>query len=113
VIVAVVDVFDALTSKRPYKEAFSFEESFAFVRKNGGIAFDPRVADAFLAIESEVIEIKASYPAGITASTAENLKEAADGEKLEWGTLYPDFSKVAEDEGFKDIARTFQWHRQS
>jgi putative two-component system response regulator len=61
-IVAVADVFDALTSRRPYKEAFSFEQSFGFVRKNRSIAFDPRVADAFLAIESEVIEIKASYP---------------------------------------------------
>jgi cyclic di-GMP phosphodiesterase len=61
-IVAVADVFDALTSRRPYKEAFSFETSFAFVRESRGSAFDPRVADAFLAIESEVIEIKASYP---------------------------------------------------
>jgi putative two-component system response regulator len=61
-IVAVVDVFDALTSRRPYKEAFSFEKSFALVQKSRGSAFHPRVADAFLAIESEVIEIKASYP---------------------------------------------------
>ena len=37
----------------------------------------------------------------------ENLKEAAEGEKLEWGTLYPNFAKVAKEEGFTDIARTF------
>ena len=58
-------------------------------------------------LKGGIVEIKASYPAGITGSTAENLKEAADGEKLEWGTLYPDFSKIAEEEGFKEIARTF------
>lgn len=53
-------------------------------------------------------EITASYPAGVIGTTAENLKEAAEGEKLEWGTLYPNFAKVAETEGFKDAARTFR-----
>ena len=40
-------------------------------------------------------EIKATYPAGVIASTKENLKAAAEGEKLEWGTLYPNFAKIA------------------
>jgi len=53
-------------------------------------------------------EITASYPTGIIGTTAENLKEAAEGEKLEWGTLYPNFAEVAETEGFKDTARTFR-----
>jgi len=53
-------------------------------------------------------EITAAYPAGIIVSTAENLKAAAEGEKLEWGTLYPNFAKVAEEEGFKDVAGTFR-----
>jgi rubrerythrin len=35
-------------------------------------------------------EIIAAYPAGIIGTTSQNLKAAADGEKLEWGTLYPD-----------------------
>jgi rubrerythrin len=52
-------------------------------------------------------EITASYPAGITGTTSANLKAAAEGEKFEWGTLYPGFGKIAEDEGFKDVARTF------
>ncbi|MDH5686625.1 MAG: rubrerythrin family protein [Candidatus Bathyarchaeota archaeon] len=55
-----------------------------------------------------VVEIAAAYPAGVIGSTSENLREAAEGEKLEWGTLYPDFAEVAEDEGFKDVARTFR-----
>jgi len=53
-------------------------------------------------------EIKATYPAGITATTSQNLLAAADGEKLEWGTLYPDFAEVATKEGFKDVANTFR-----
>ena len=58
-------------------------------------------------LKGGMVEIRASYPAGVTGSTVENLKEAADGEKLEWGTLYPDFSKTAKEEGFKEIANTF------
>ena len=53
-------------------------------------------------------EITASYPAGIVGSTAQNLKAAAEGEKFEWGTLYPGFAEVAEKEGFKEAARTFR-----
>ncbi len=53
-------------------------------------------------------EITASYPAGIIASTADNLKAAAEGEQLEWGTLYPNFASIAEKEGFKDVAHTFR-----
>jgi len=53
-------------------------------------------------------QITASYPAGIIGTTAENLKAAAAGEKLEWTTLYPDFGEVADKEGFKDIAGLFR-----
>ncbi|NIQ06526.1 MAG: rubrerythrin family protein, partial [Candidatus Korarchaeota archaeon] len=53
-------------------------------------------------------EITASYPAGVIGTTAENLQAAAEGEKMEWGTLYPNFAQVAEEEGFKDAARTFR-----
>jgi rubrerythrin len=54
------------------------------------------------------VEITAIYPAGETGSTGENLLAAAEGEKEEWGTLYPDFAQVAEEEGFKDIAESFR-----
>jgi rubrerythrin len=53
------------------------------------------------------VEITAAYPAGMTSTTAENLKAAAEGEKLEWGTLYPGSAQIAEKEGFKEVARTF------
>jgi rubrerythrin len=58
--------------------------------------------------EGEALEITAEYPAGKIGTTAENLLAAAEGEKLEWGTLYPDFEKVARDEGFNHIADSFK-----
>ena len=61
----------------------------------------------FKFLEGGEAEIVASYPAGIIGTTAQNLLAAAEGEKLEWGTLYPDFASVARDEGFSDIANTF------
>lgn len=54
------------------------------------------------------VEITAAYPAGKIGTTEENLLAAAEGEKLEWGTLYPKFKEIAEQEGFKDIAESFQ-----
>ena len=62
----------------------------------------------FKHLKGGMVEINAAYPAGVIASTAENLKAAAEGEKLEWGTLYPNFADVAEQEGFSDVARTFR-----
>jgi len=59
-------------------------------------------------LQGGIVEIMASYPAGTVESTQENLVEAAAGERLEWGTLYPDFAKIAEEEGFKEVARTFR-----
>ncbi len=62
----------------------------------------------FKHLKGGTVEITATYPAGIIASTAENLKAAAEGEKLEWGTLYPNFAEIAEQEGFKEVAKTFR-----
>ncbi len=47
-IAAIADVFDALTSRRPYKEAFSFEKAVAIVREGRALHFDPRLLDLFL-----------------------------------------------------------------
>lgn len=60
-IVAIADVFDALTSKRPYKEPFSLEKSFRIVRESDGTHFDPEVVKAFFSVESEILEIKERY----------------------------------------------------
>ena len=53
-------------------------------------------------------KITAEYPAGVIGSTAENLLAAAEGEKMEWGTLYPDSSETAEKEGFPMVAHSFK-----
>jgi len=62
----------------------------------------------FKHLKGGIVEITAAYPAGVVESTAENLKAAAEGEKLEWGTLYPNFVEVAQQEGFEEAARTFR-----
>ena len=62
-IVAISDVFDALISKRPYKEPFSVEKSFAIIRDGRGNHFDPDVVDAFFAVENEILAIKEKYKA--------------------------------------------------
>lgn len=60
-ITAVVDVFDALTSKRPYKKAYPIERSLQIIRKSAGTRFDPVIVNAFLKIEDEVVAIKERY----------------------------------------------------
>jgi rubrerythrin len=62
----------------------------------------------FKHLQGGMVEISAMYPAGVIGTTEENLKEAADGEKAEWGTIYPQFAAMAKKEGFPDIARSFQ-----
>ena len=62
----------------------------------------------FQFLEGGMVEITASYPAGVIGTTSENLRAAAEGEKEEWGELYPEFAKIAEEEGFAQIAYTFR-----
>ena len=62
----------------------------------------------FKYLEGGEVEITAAYPAGKIGTTEENLLAAAEGELLEWGTLYPDFAKVAKEEGFLDVAESFE-----
>ena len=56
-IVAVADVFDALTSERPYKRAWSAEEAFDYMRANRGTLFDPAVVDAMFSQEARILDI--------------------------------------------------------
>ena len=56
----------------------------------------------------ELLEISAEYPAGKIGATKENLLAAAEGEKAEWGKIYPEFEKTAKGEGFKEIADSFK-----
>jgi len=59
--VALADVFDALTSKRPYKEPFSLEKSYSIIRESSGSHFNPEVVDAFFACKDEILAIKEKY----------------------------------------------------
>ena len=59
-------------------------------------------------LEGRDVEITATYPAGRIATTSENLLAAADGERLEWGTIYPNFEQIARKEGFNEIANSFK-----
>ena len=52
----------------------------------------------FKFLEGGMVEITASYPAGVIGTTAENLKAAAEGENEEWVDLYPEFAKIADEE---------------
>ncbi|MFA5063634.1 MAG: rubrerythrin family protein [Candidatus Omnitrophota bacterium] len=61
----------------------------------------------FKYLEGGDVEITASYPAGTIKDTKANLEQAASGENMEWTVLYADFAKIAKDEGFSDIARSF------
>jgi putative two-component system response regulator len=60
-IVAVADVFDALTSRRPYKKAWSLADAIALLQSGKREHFDPELVDLFLACMDEVLEIKARF----------------------------------------------------
>lgn len=62
----------------------------------------------FKYLEGGDAQITADYPAGVIKDTQSNLEAAAAGEKEEWGALYPEFAQVAKEEGFADIARSFE-----
>jgi len=62
----------------------------------------------FKHLEGGDVEITAAYPAGVIGDTKANLEAAAAGENMEWTTLYQDFAKTARDEGFPEIARSFE-----
>ena len=59
-------------------------------------------------LEGGDIEITTTYSALMVKDTKENLKAAADGEKMEWSTTYVNFAKTAREEGFPDIADSFE-----
>ncbi|MBN1649025.1 MAG: rubrerythrin family protein [Spirochaetales bacterium] len=62
----------------------------------------------FSYLEGGMTEITASYPAGVTGTTLENLKAAAGGEHEEWTDLYPAFAQTAQEEGFPEIAKLWE-----
>ena len=65
----------------------------------------------FKFLEGGAVEITASFPAGVIGNTLENLKAAASGEHEEWTEAYPEFARIAREEGFPEIA--VLWERVS
>lgn len=61
----------------------------------------------FKFLQGGEVEIQAAFPAGVIGTTAENLKEAAEGENYEWTDMYPSFAAKAREEGFNEIAAVF------
>ena len=61
----------------------------------------------FKFLQGGEVEIVGAFPAGTIATTSENLKEAAAGENYEHTEMYPGFAKIAEGEGFNNIAVVF------
>ena len=54
-------MFDALTSRRPYKEPFPLDRAYTILREGRGAHFDPAVVDAFFAAEQEILVIKETF----------------------------------------------------
>jgi len=59
-------------------------------------------------LEGGSLEVTVEFPAGVVGNTAENLKEAADGERYENTKMYPTFAGIARKEGFEAIAKVFE-----
>lgn len=93
--------FASVAKKEGFEQiAAIFEETAENEREHAKVFFKY--------LEGGMVEITAAYPAGVIGTTAENLLAAAEGELEEWGTLYPDFAAVAEEEGFPEIAASFR-----
>lgn len=71
-IVAVCDVFDALTSRRPYKDAWSVDDATALVLEQGGRHFDPEVVRHFMRLLPEILQIRQDHvePEPVASSAA-------------------------------------------
>jgi len=84
-IVAIVDVYDALSSRRVYKEAFPHEECLAIIRGEAGKQFDPHLTEVFLRIETQIEAIARRYaapPEADTVSTASSDDSCPPNEAL-------------------------------
>jgi len=62
----------------------------------------------FKFLEGGMVEIQASYPAGVVSSTKDNLKAAAEGEHEEWTKLYVEAAQTAKEEGLNEVAALFE-----
>ena len=93
--------FASVAKKEGFEQiAAIFEETAANEKEHAEVFFKY--------LEGGPLEITATYPAGVIATTADNLLAAAEGEREEWSELYNNFADVADQEGFADIAYSFR-----
>ena len=95
------EIFAKVARKEGYEQIAGIFEETAYQEKTHAKVF-------FEYLEGGMVEITAAYPAGKIGTTAENLKSAAEGENEEWADLYPGFAKIADEEGFKQVANTYR-----
>jgi rubrerythrin len=95
------DFFAKVARKEGYEQIADIFEETAVNERSHAKTF-------FKFLEGNPVEITATYPAGRIGTTVENLRAAAMGENEEWTELYPEFEKVAREEGFKEVATAFK-----
>ncbi len=93
--------FASVAKKEGYEQIAGVFEETANQEKEHAKRF-------FKFLEGGMVEITAMYPAGVIGTTMENLAAAAAGENEEWAELYPEFAKIADEEGFKAVAVAFR-----
>tara|TARA_Y100000310_G_scaffold337264_1_gene423904 strand:+ start:226 stop:807 length:582 start_codon:yes stop_codon:yes gene_type:complete len=96
--------FASIAKKAGFEQiAAIFEETAANEKEHAEIFFKHLEPS-----QGDLLKIEAEYPAGKISTTKENLLAAAEGEKAEWETIYPNFQEIAEQEGFSEIATSFK-----
>lgn len=95
------EFFASVAKKEGYQQIAAIFQETANQEKEHAKRF-------FKFLEGGMLEIEAAYPAGVIGTTKENLKAAAEGENEEWTDLYPEFARVAKEEGFPEIATAYK-----
>ncbi len=92
--------FASAAGKEGYKQVEAVFQETADQEKEHAKRF-------FKFLEGGEAMVSAMFPAGVIGDTRANLTASAEGEEHEWGSMYPDFARVAREEGFPEIAAVF------
>lgn len=98
------DYYASVARKEGYRQIQAIFEETALNEKEHAKVFWKLIQKGNA---EDMVDINASYPT-VYGDTAKNLKAAAEGEKEEWGDLYPEFAQIAEEEGFPEVAEKFR-----
>jgi len=98
------DYFASVAKKEGYVQIQAIFEETALNEKEHAKVFFKYLKEC----GGEAVPLEVEFPAGFIGTTEENLLQAAEGEKHEWSSMYPDFAKVAREEGFLEIAKSFE-----